>query len=165
MDEENTSYSVWGTLKDFVKENRTDVSIYFGLAIVFPISEGLARRFQRIDLLGGTKDLIEEFIKEDLPNSRNEYYEIAKKVIDNLFGICEENNLTYQSEEGIHIPVGVGYFSLLKSWIKGELNMSESFNEMSPTIQAKRILKSSIISFIRNRRRSTDFQKFFDEKT
>ena len=133
--------------------------------IVFPISEGLARRFQRIDLNGGTKDLIREFIAEGISESRKEYMETAIEVIDHLFSACEENDLTYTSEEGLHIPFGVGYFSLMKSWVKNDLKMSETFNEISLTDQAKQILKSSMASIIRNRGLSVKFQNLFDEQS
>jgi len=132
--------------------------------IVFPISEGLARRFQRIDLHGGTKDQIEEFIREDIPESREKHMETALRVIDHLFGACEENELTYASEEGIHIPFGVGYFSLMKSWIKNDLKMSEPFGEMSLADQAKQILRSSMASIIKNRGLSAKFQNLFNEE-
>jgi len=131
--------------------------------IVFPISEGLSRRFQRIDLYGGTKDLIRDFIAKDIPESRKEYIETAIEVIDHLFIACEENELTYTSEEGVHIPFGVGYFSLMKSWIRNDLKMSETFNEISLVDQAKQILKSSMWSIIKNRGLSAKFQSLFDE--
>jgi AAA domain (dynein-related subfamily) len=131
--------------------------------IVFPISEGLSRRFQRIDLYGGTKDLIREFIAEDIPESRKEYMKTAIEVIDHLFSACEENELTYTSEEGVHIPFGVGYFNLMKSWIRNDLKMSETFNEISLTDQARQILKSSIWSIIKNRGLSSKFQNLFDD--
>jgi len=131
--------------------------------IVFPISEGLARRFQRIDLYGGTRDQIREFIAEDIPESGKEYMKTAIEVIDHLFSACEENELTYTSEEGIHIPFGVGYFSLMRSWIKNDLKMSETFSEISLTDQAKQILKSSMASIIKSRGLSAKFQSLFDE--
>ena len=131
--------------------------------VVFPISEGLARRFQRIELYGGTDEQIMEFLKEGLPDGRMDYLKTAEEIVSLLFNICDENDYLTSFEDDSYLPFGVGYFGLLKSWLRGELSMSSSFDEQSQINQAKQILKASMAGAIRIKGQDKIFDEFFSE--
>ncbi len=91
--------------------------------IVFPISEGLARRFQRIELLGATQDELLAYLGLDGPDEhwdtrRSE----AAKAVAAFFEIARECSLLEKAEDDERLRIGVAYFSPLHSWIEGKLN-------------------------------------------
>lgn len=121
--------------------------------VVFPISEGLARRFVRIELLGATKEALLEFVGGESEESNNRR-ESALQVVSALFEACAETDpdLLYRSELGDHLPFGVGYFTTLRSWVRGLLRLSSEFEERDLSDQARLILYQSLLPAARLRR-------------
>ena len=119
--------------------------------IVFPISEGLLRRFLRIELKGGTIGQIMSMIADGIPDSRNEYLTAAEQLLSELNEICVDKKWVEKSEDGQHLPFGVGYFTLLRDWAHGRLNMPPFFNDRAYSSQAKYILRVSLGSVLRTR--------------
>ena len=120
--------------------------------VVFPISEGLARRFMRIELMGARKDELEGFIGGDAADDESKTRRAAAlEVIDRLFEILQEKKRVVTSELGDHLPFGVGYFSSLRSWVAGQLGLSEEFAERDLQDQAAHVLTTSLRSAVRFR--------------
>ena len=121
--------------------------------IVFPISEGLARRFVRIELLGATKDDLVGYL--GLPTTPTEDTRLraaaASAVIEELFDVCVKDNKITHSEMGEHLPFGVGYFATLRSWMRGDLQLSRESSEREDQDQARTLLMTSLMSAVRVR--------------
>ena len=91
--------------------------------IVFPISEGLARRFQRIELLGATQDQLLAYLGLDGPEEHWDTRRLeAAKAVAAFFEIARECSLLEKAEDDERLRIGVAYFSPLHSWIGGKLN-------------------------------------------
>jgi hypothetical protein len=118
--------------------------------IVFPISEGLARRFIRIELPGATRDDLDEYLAT-LTATGISRRTAALEMIDELFEICLDENRLTQSEAGEHLPFGVGYFVTLRDWVRGALRLSQEFDELDDRDQARQLLVTSLTSAIRIR--------------
>ncbi len=103
--------------------------------IVFPISEGLARRFLRIDLLGATAQEVKDFL--GFEGADGERLEAANDVVVRLFDAAATKQKLSKTERGDHLPFGVGYFSPLKAWVAGELRLAI---DPDATVQARRVL-------------------------
>jgi MoxR-like ATPase len=118
--------------------------------VVFPISEGLARRFIRIELMGARRDeLIDYFGEADSESA--ERGEAAEALLDELIELCREDELLADSEDGEHLPFGVGYFAPLRSWVRGDLQLSKPFGERDYADQARTILLTALTSAVRIR--------------
>jgi MoxR-like ATPase len=124
--------------------------------IVFPISEGLARRFVRIELSGATRANLESYL-EGGPE-RDERCAAALKVIDSLFEICRRENRIETTEAGDHLPFGVGYFATVRTWSKGELQLSKEFEENEPADQARIVVMDGLRSAMRMRDLKTIYE-------
>jgi dynein-related subfamily AAA family protein len=116
--------------------------------IVFPISEGLARRFIRVEMPGARQEDVLEFVASSGEADRQD---AARTLIRRFFVGCEEDNKTYETAAGRHLPVGVGYFALLRSWVLQELAVPPSVADAEPAAQALRILETALGSVSRDR--------------
>ena len=110
--------------------------------VVFPISEGLARRFLRFELAGATESDLRDYIGE----AKDSLQTAAYDVILALFDACREAAMTSTDENGEHLPFGVGYFSGLRDWSTGSLHLSPEFTERDLPEQAQIVLSTSLSS-------------------
>src|SRR5262249_52035834 len=107
--------------------------------IVFPISEGLARRFQRIELLGGSRSEILAYLHLDgAESSADTRRTAAQEAVRAFFEVARELQLLVKAEDDDRLPFGVAYFALLKAWIEGRLEAPLS--EATEPEQAKDLL-------------------------
>ena len=91
--------------------------------IVFPISEGLARRFIRIELLGGSRDEVLAYLELDGAEAQqDDRQKAALRAFGAFFEKARELNLLSKAEDDARLPFGVAYFAPLKKWIEGELD-------------------------------------------
>lgn len=86
--------------------------------IVFPISEGLARRFLRFELGGARFEDLQSYLVGD-PGRK----EAALTVVRQLFEACETRQ---QMDSAGSLKFGVGYFTPLRRWIEGKLQLPRS---------------------------------------
>ncbi len=89
--------------------------------IVYPISEGLARRFVRIELPGASEDDVAAFVCDASPESDRR--DAAREVIATLYREAATRKFSLRDGEIERMPFGAGYFGLLRSWVLGELVM------------------------------------------
>lgn len=119
--------------------------------IVFPISEGLARRFQRIELQGGTKDELFVFLGIDGDEEPSEPRRAAAhEAVLLFFDTAREANLLVKTEDDDRLPFGVAYFTLLQKWLKGQLQTLSV--DGTPKEQARDLLASSLRTLGRHAR-------------
>jgi hypothetical protein len=112
--------------------------------IVFPISEGLARRFQRIELSGASEQDIRDFLElescEDV-----ERRESVSDVIKLLFSAGDDSDGVLESER---LGFGAGYFALVKAWLSGELRMPASFEASEDAAErAREVFEAALSTF------------------
>ncbi|BCS31409.1 hypothetical protein TBR22_A06100 [Luteitalea sp. TBR-22] len=90
--------------------------------IVFPISEGLARRFQRIEMQGGTREDVLSFLGITEPGAVNgPRQQAAVEAVDAFLEVAREHHLLTSDDLGDRLHFGVAYFELLRSWVDGRL--------------------------------------------
>jgi MoxR-like ATPase len=86
--------------------------------IVFPISEGLARRFIRIELPGASLDEVIAFLSPAVDvGNRHRSLDDIHDAVRALFDTARELKLLAPAVDDDRLPFGVAYFSLLKAWI------------------------------------------------
>jgi hypothetical protein len=121
--------------------------------IVFPISEGLARRFLRVELRGAAKSDVFEFLGVDPSASANEREGATADAVRSFFDVVRDNDLFAKSaEEDPRLPFGVGYFSLLRAWLAGELELPAALVDATVREQANDLLASSLRTLGRSKR-------------
>jgi MoxR-like ATPase len=109
--------------------------------IVFPISEGLARRFVRIELPGGSKDEVLAYLGLDtVGNQSSRRAEAAEDAVKAFFDHVRD--LLSPAEDDNRLPFGVAYFSLLKAWVDGKL--TTALSDETESEQAKSLLVASL---------------------
>jgi hypothetical protein len=119
--------------------------------IVFPISEGLARRFQRIQLEGGTRDEVLGYLGLVATHSeKNERRAAAHEAVGTFFEVARELRLFSKADDDDRLPFGVAYFALLLAWIEGRLD--SPVVEATPREQARNLLAGSLRTLGRNRK-------------
>ncbi len=119
--------------------------------IVFPISEGLARRFIRLELLGATEEDLGSYLQGGSADSE-ERRKAALQMLSELFEICDDLGLIATSEMGAkHLPFGVGYFSTLRGWVRNDLQLSQEFAERDLRDRARSLVVTSLTSAARVR--------------
>lgn len=118
--------------------------------IVFPISEGLARRFVRFELPGASRDDLSGFLTMDSSPDAGRS-ESAKSLLDRLYAIAVELKWGSDSDQDFRIPLGVGYFGTLRAWLCGDLRLSDEREELELRDQAFRTLRTSFAAAARNR--------------
>jgi hypothetical protein len=119
--------------------------------IVFPISEGLARRFQRIELQGGSREDVLDYLGID-PTEQNlgARHSAAHEALGLFFETARDFDLLSKGEDDDRLPFGVAYFTLLRAWLQGQLDAPTS--ESTVREQAKDLLASSLRTLARNRK-------------
>jgi len=117
--------------------------------IVFPISEGLSRRFQRIELPGASDEDVIAFLDLEQDTVSADKSHAVKEIINQLFSSSGEKNLLIKNDETDRLPFGAGYFNLLYTWVHGKLNLSETFREKEIIEQAFDILFSCLSTTIK----------------
>jgi MoxR-like ATPase len=115
--------------------------------VVFPISEGLARRFIRIEMPGAREEDVLDF----LGSSASPRLEAARALVRLFFLACDGAKKLSDSPNGRHLPLGVGYFNLLRSWISGELELPPVIAELGLQEQALRVLTTALSSIPRDK--------------
>ena len=126
--------------------------------VVFPISEGLSRRFVRLELPGATEAEVKQYLQARLDVRQNARYPIVEALISQFFNQCRTLNRLQETDLGEHLDFGVGYFGLLASWCGADLVMSSQFNERDLRDQALEVLKTSLRSATRDRGYEPVFQ-------
>jgi MoxR-like ATPase len=89
--------------------------------IVFPISEGLARRFQRIEIGGASKEDVLAFLGAPGEGEAGSRMRAAVEAIEELFVAAREEQAWRGADE--RLPVGAAYFGLLHAWVQGTLRL------------------------------------------
>jgi MoxR-like ATPase len=120
--------------------------------IVFPISEGLSRRFQRIDLSGASKDDVFEFLNVTPTSPTNDKAAATVEAVRSFFEVVRESNLLAKSEEVDRLPFGVAYFDLLRKWLSGKLDLPAALLDATPREQAHDLLAGSLRTLGRSSR-------------
>ena len=109
--------------------------------IVFPISEGLARRFLRFELAGARFEDLDRYL-----DGNAERRNAALTILKAFFEECENAKLLDASDA---LRFGVGYFAPLRRWVRGELVLPRSL-EADLDDQALRILRTGLRSAVRS---------------
>jgi MoxR-like ATPase len=116
--------------------------------VVFPISDGLARRFQRIELPGASEvDVLDYLYAGESTSSRET---LADELVSVLFSEAGQLGQLNTVDEAERLSFGVGYFSLLKRWVSEELVLPESFMSLDSRSQALEMLSASLATLKRD---------------
>jgi AAA domain (dynein-related subfamily) len=127
--------------------------------IVFPISEGLARRFQRIELQGGSRDDVLTFLGIDGAEPHgDEKRAAASEAVGAFFEVVRELKLLSKAEDDDRLPFGVAYFALVQKWIGGELDPTVA--QSTPLEVARDLLAGSLRTLGRTRQWEEALRKF-----
>jgi MoxR-like ATPase len=127
--------------------------------IVFPISEGLARRFQRIELPGGSREDVLTYLNIDVTETvLNARQAAALEAVDLFFDTVRDLDLLLKEDLGDRLPFGVAYFALLRAWVDGTLDSPAL--EATPREQAKELLASSLRTLGRARKWEEPLRRF-----
>jgi hypothetical protein len=111
--------------------------------IVFPISEGLARRFQRIELPSASRDDLLAYLGLDEPESlQNLRRAAAYEAVGTFFEVAREYNLLLKAEDDERLPFGVAYLLPLRAWVDGQLEVP--LGEETLPEQARDLLARSL---------------------
>ncbi|WP_394823740.1 AAA family ATPase [Pendulispora albinea] len=110
--------------------------------VVFPISEGLARRFLRFELPGATADELRAYLDMGATPESVERRAIVVEAIERFFEKCGKHGKLVDSERGRgdRLPFGCGYFRPLREWMHGRLVLSVEFRERELAEQARVVL-------------------------
>ncbi len=109
--------------------------------IVFPISEGLARRFVRLELAGAQELDVTAFVG-DVPGAIAARDAAATEALALLFRLATDEEFKFDGEdqEFFRIPLGVGYFAPLRSWVGGGQALAAAAEPGSERQQARRLV-------------------------
>jgi len=111
--------------------------------IVFPISEGLARRFQRIELQGGSREDVLAYLGLDGTDAaKDERRVAAHEAVGTFFEVARDLDLFSKADDDDRLPFGVAYFALLQAWINRRLDAPIA--ESTLREQARDLLASSL---------------------
>ncbi len=114
--------------------------------IVYPISEGLARRFVRIELAGVSEDDARDFVLNDAPDSARKV--AASELLAALFKQAS------QIEGDVRrLPVGAGYLRLLRDWVHGALVYPASAAGSAEAAVAMELLHAGFASALKQQRK------------
>jgi MoxR-like ATPase len=112
--------------------------------IVFPISEGLARRFQRIELQGAARSDVLEYLLIAPTASGSERYVAAVDAARDFFEVARELNRLSPVGDEERLPFGVGYLALLRAWVEGTLELPLTARETTAREQARDLVAASL---------------------
>jgi dynein-related subfamily AAA family protein len=119
--------------------------------IVFPISEGLARRFQRIELPGGSRDDVLAYLGLDATDpEKNDRRAAVHEAVGTFFEVARDSDLFSKANDEDRLPFGVAYFALVKAWIEGQFD--SPIVESTPLEQARILLAGSLRTLGRKRK-------------
>lgn len=109
--------------------------------IVFPISEGLARRFVRIEMAGANEIEVVAFVG-DAPGALDERCEAAAEALKEFFRLAEELRFRFDGHDQteFRVPLGVGYFAPLRSWASGGQALATASEDAPDSIRARRLV-------------------------
>lgn len=108
--------------------------------IVFPISEGLARRFQRIELPGASRKDVASFLHLDGSEEEMHPRQLQGKAAIAAFFDAARTCKLFKPDPGASdetLPVGVAYFAPLKAWVDGKLKLGADATDAE---QARNVL-------------------------
>ena len=126
--------------------------------VVFPISDGLARRFQRIALPGAScADLLDYLCPDDgaVPEDKRP---VIDEAVTQLFDAAREDKLLAAGDDGERLPFGVGYFALLRAWAAGRL--PSPLTDATEKEQAIDLLCASLMTLKRSKEWERALRKF-----
>jgi len=127
--------------------------------IVFPISEGLARRFQRIELQGASRDEVLTYLGIDgVEPSDDERRAAASEAVVSFFEVVRELKLLSKAEDDDRLPFGVAYFSLVQKWVEGQLDAPVA--QSTPLEGARDLLAGSLRTLGRRRQWEEALRRF-----
>jgi hypothetical protein len=119
--------------------------------IVFPISEGLARRFQRIELQGGSREDVLAYLGLDTTEAeQDDRRAAAHEAVGTFFEVARDLDLFSKADDDDRLPFGVAYFALLRAWIDGRLDAPIA--ESTLREQARDLLAGSLRTLGRKRK-------------
>jgi hypothetical protein len=111
-------------------------------ASLFPISEGLTRRFQRIELPGASREDIAAYIGYGAGSSPRQ--DAAREAIDALFNVAREADELSMDDDDERLPFGAAYFALLAAWAQGSLRFKLLGKDASESEEAADLLLSGL---------------------
>ncbi|MCA9548020.1 MAG: AAA family ATPase [Myxococcales bacterium] len=114
--------------------------------IVFPISEGLARRFQRIELHGASEADLLGFLNLDGLKHPTDRQAAALEAIEALF-VTTGDDLVRTVGEADRLPFGAGYFRLAQRWLSGALMLPDASG--SERAQAAEVFAAALSTAVR----------------
>ena len=127
--------------------------------IVFPISEGLARRFLRIELLGGSRDDVLAYLGLDGAEMHHDARQVAaREAVGAFFEVTRELKLLSKAEDDDRLPFGVAYFALLRAWIQGKIDTP--LTEATVPEEARDLLAGSLRTLGRTKKWSEALHTF-----
>lgn len=105
--------------------------------LVFPMSEGLARRFQLIELPGASLDDITAHL--NAASGDAERTEAAVETIQTFFDVLKTQGKFLVKVPGdedvtLRLPIGVGFFGLLRDWVAGSFVLPGSSTGASASL-------------------------------
>ncbi len=119
--------------------------------IVFPISQGLARRFLRIQLFGAAQESVEEYLRATGSDAgERSRFEAARNVVGELYLYAGEAKLLENLDESDRLPFGVGYFKLLRRWVNGRLIVPPLIAQHDLEKQARLLLRDALATLARD---------------
>lgn len=109
--------------------------------IVFSISEGLARRFVRIEMAGASLGEVTEFVRA-APGLQEDRFAAAKDALQELFrlALLEGYRFAGEGSSEFRIPLGVGYFSPLQTWVSGGQALATCEEGVPDSVRACRLV-------------------------
>lgn len=112
--------------------------------IVFPISEGLIRRFQRIEIAGAEREDVVSYLlgraEEGDEGDLSEREGAALDAVGRLYVAARDANLLSHDR----LPVGVGWFRPLQAWLRKELVFPTEFVEGGLMAEARDVLINAL---------------------
>jgi MoxR-like ATPase len=127
--------------------------------IVFPISEGLARRFQRIELPGASEEDLQEFLGWRADGTHSALVAQAIEAVREFFLVANECDLVTSSDEIERLRFGAGYLALLQAWAQ-ERVAGAAVVEEDPKKIARRMLAESLTSLTRDQKLNAALRKY-----
>lgn len=115
--------------------------------IVFPMSEGLARRFQRIELLGASAQDLRDFFKVE----HLDLEPAIAQAIDDVLGALyvPGDDFVRTVAEADRLPFGAGYFELVRVWLAGQLPLPAAIAELDPLSRVIELFRSALATALR----------------
>lgn len=126
--------------------------------IVFPISDGLARRFQRIDLQGASRADVLAFLGLDTPGTHEDRRTATREAVGTFFEVVRDKGLLKKAADDDRLTFGVAYFTLLRAWIDGQFEAP--VRESTTREQAHDLLAGSLRTLGRTRKWEEVLQAF-----